>query len=120
MDQCPSCPVLDSYGKGNKLFKYLILSAYTHPGVKLDSTRSLVLWGDREGDELALYRKIPKISPGAYILQRTFLRRLFWKGLIFGGACRREICIWKLAGLITEDDFLIQAPGGTYLDGLLN
>ena len=27
------------------------------------------------------YLKIPKISPGAYIFQRPFLRGLFWKGL---------------------------------------
>ena len=32
-----------------------------------------------------LYRKIPKISPGAYIFQRAFLRGLFFEGLIFGG-----------------------------------
>ena len=38
------------------------------------------------------YRKIPKISPGAYIFQRPFLRGLFLEGLIFGGAyVRREI-----------------------------
>ena len=30
-------------------------------------------------------RKIPKISPGAYIFQRPFLRELFLEGLIFGG-----------------------------------
>ena len=47
------------------------------------------------------YRKIPKISPGAYIFQRPFLRSLFLKGgLIFGGAyLRREICISKSIGL---------------------
>ena len=32
-----------------------------------------------------LYRKIPKISPGAYIFQKAFLRGLFFEGLIFGG-----------------------------------
>ena len=32
------------------------------------------------------YRKIPKISPGAYIFQRPFLRGLFFEGFIFGGA----------------------------------
>ena len=38
------------------------------------------------------YRKIPKISPGAYIFQRPFLRGLFLEGLIFGGAyLRKEI-----------------------------
>ena len=31
------------------------------------------------------YRKIPKISPGAYIFQRPFLRGLFLEGLIYGG-----------------------------------
>jgi len=31
------------------------------------------------------YRKIPKLSPGAYIFQRTFLRRLFLEGLTYGG-----------------------------------
>ena len=32
------------------------------------------------------YRKIPRISPGAYIFQRPFLRGLFLEGLTFGGA----------------------------------
>ena len=32
------------------------------------------------------YRKIPKISPRAYIFQRPFLKGLFLEGLIFGGA----------------------------------
>ena len=31
------------------------------------------------------YRKIPKISPGAYIFQRLFLRGLFLEGLMYGG-----------------------------------
>ena len=35
---------------------------------------------------VAEYRKIPKISPGAYIFQRPFLRGLFLEGFIFGGA----------------------------------
>ena len=33
----------------------------------------------------AIYRKIPKISPGAYIFQRPFLRGLYSEGLIYGG-----------------------------------
>ena len=46
------------------------------------------------------YRKIPKISPGAYIFQRPCLRGLFLEGLIFGGAyLRREICVSKSIGL---------------------
>ena len=46
------------------------------------------------------YRKIPKISPGAYIFQRPFLSGLFLEGLIFGGAyLRREICVSKSIGL---------------------
>ena len=46
------------------------------------------------------YRKILKISPGAYIFQRPFLRGLFLEGLIFGGAyLRREVCVSKSIGL---------------------
>ena len=46
------------------------------------------------------YRKIPKISPEAYIFQRPFLRGLFLEGPIFGGAyVRREICVSKSIGL---------------------
>ena len=46
------------------------------------------------------YRKIPKISPRAYIFQRPFLRGLFLEGLIFGGAYLwREICLSKSIGL---------------------
>ena len=45
------------------------------------------------------YCKIPKISPGAYIFQRPFLRGIFLEGVIFGGAyLRREICVSKLIG----------------------
>ena len=31
------------------------------------------------------YRKIPKISPRAYIFQRPFLRGFYSEGLIYGG-----------------------------------
>ena len=39
---------------------------------------------------VSIYHKIPKISPGAYILQRPFSRGYFWRGfysegLIYGG-----------------------------------
>ena len=43
-----------------------------------------------------VYRKILKISPGADIFQRPFLRGLFFEGLIFGGAyLRGKICVSK-------------------------
>ena len=49
------------------------------------------------------YRKIPKISLGAYIFQRPFLRGLFLQGLILGGAyLRREICVSKSIGLALQ------------------
>ena len=49
---------------------------------------------------LFLYRKIPKISPGAYFFQGPFLKGIFLEGLIFGGAyLRREICVSKSMGL---------------------
>ena len=34
---------------------------------------------------IMLYPKIPKISPGAYIFQRPFLRGLLLEGLIYEG-----------------------------------
>ena len=47
-----------------------------------------------------IYRKIPKISPGAYTFERPFLRGLFLEGLLFGGAyLRRESCVSKSIGL---------------------
>ena len=46
------------------------------------------------------YCKIPRISPGSYIFQRSFLRGLFLDGLIFVGAyVRREVCVSKSIGL---------------------
>ena len=49
---------------------------------------------------LLCYRKIPKISPGACIFQRPFLRGLFLEGLIYGGAYLRwDICVSKSIGL---------------------
>ena len=54
-------------------------------------------------------RKIPKISPGAYIFQRPFSKGLFLEGLIFGGAyLRREIAFpidW--ASLIVGSKFTV-------------
>ena len=50
-----------------------------------------------------IYCKILKISLGAYIFQRPFLRGLFLKGLMFGGAyLRREICVSKPIGLALQ------------------
>ena len=80
------------------------------------------------------YRKIPKISPGAYIFQRPFLRGLFSKGLIFGGAYLwREIYVSKSIGLVIQLEvnlqfllcftlylraiFQVQAPRGLYSEG---
>ena len=69
-------------------------------------------------------------SPGAYIFQRPFLRRLILEGLIFGGVyLRREIPVSKLIGLawlINGRKFTVFAmfskykpPGGLYLKGFI-
>ena len=80
------------------------------------------------------YCNILKISLGAYIFQRPFLRGLFLEGLIFGGACLwRELCISQSIGLTIQlavnlpfllcftlylrAVFQVQAPGGLYLEG---
>ena len=39
---------------------------------------------------IMLYPKIPKISPGAYVFQRPFLRGLFLEGRIFGRGLSTE------------------------------
>ena len=45
-------------------------------------------------------RKIPKISPGACIFQRPFLRGLFLELLLFVGVyARREVCVSNSIGL---------------------
>ena len=51
---------------------------------------------------IMMSRKIPKISSGAYIFQRTLLRGLFLEGAYY----RREICVSKLAGLIIGRKFV--------------
>ena len=83
------------------------------------------------------YRKIPKISPRAYIFLRAFLRGLFLEGLIFGGAyLRREICVSKSIGLACSGKEIYHfcfvllcirgqipstsPPGGLYLEGRFN
>ena len=83
------------------------------------------------------YRRIPEISPGAYIFQRPFLRGLFLEALIFGGAYqRREICVSKsiVLSLQLEVNLLFwlcftlylrailnqKPPGGLYLEGRFN
>ena len=49
------------------------------------------------------YRKIPKVSPRAYIFQRPFLGGLLLEGLTFRRAyLQREICISKLIGLALQ------------------
>ena len=84
-----------------------------------------------------MYRKIPKISPKAYIFQRPFLRGLFLEGLIFGGAyLQKEICVSKSIGLDLKLEvnlpfllcftlylrtiiFQVQAPGGLIFGGVI-
>ena len=83
------------------------------------------------------YRKIPKISPEAYIFQRPFLRGLFSEGLIIGGgSLPREICFSKSIGLAWKLEvnqvpfflfftlylraiFQVQAPEGLIFGGTI-
>ena len=83
-----------------------------------------------------IYRKIPKISPGAYNFQRPILSGLFLEGLIFRAAClQREICVSNSIGLalLLEVNlsfflcftlylraiFQVQAPGGLIFGGVI-
>jgi len=77
------------------------------------------------------YRKIPKISPGAYIFQRPFLRGLFLEGLIFGGAylwreidwasliVGRKFTVFTLFYFVFEGNFQVQAPRGLTFGGAI-
>ena len=83
------------------------------------------------------YRKIPKISPGAYSFQRPFLRGLYLEGLILGGAyLRREIYVSKSIGPACKGKEIYHfcfvflcirgkipstsPPGGLYSEGRFN
>ena len=84
-----------------------------------------------------LYRKIPKISPGAYIFQRPFLRGLFleayiriglptegnlrfkidWASLIVGN----RFILFALFYFVFEGNFQSTSPRGAYiLEGRFN
>ena len=79
------------------------------------------------------YSKIPKISPGAYIFQRPFLRGYFWRGLSTEGnlhfkidwACfivGSKFTVFALFYFVFEGNFPSTSPpgGGLYLEGRFN
>ena len=67
------------------------------------------------------YRKIPKISPGAYIFQRPFLRglsternlcfKIDWASLIVGS----KFTIFALFYFVFEGNFPSTSPRGAYI-----
>ena len=71
------------------------------------------------------YRKIPKISPGAYIFQRPFLRglstegnlrfKIDWASLIVG----RKFTVFALFYFLIEGNFQVQVPRGLIFGGAI-
>ena len=67
------------------------------------------------------YRKIPKISPGAYIFQRPFLRGLFLEGhlrFIIDWASRivgSKFTVFALFYSVFEGNFPSISPRGAYI-----
>ena len=57
------------------------------------------------------YRKIPKISPRAYIFQRPFLRGVFLEGLLFEGAYLRR-------GLSMEGNLCFKIDWASFISGI--
>ena len=67
------------------------------------------------------YRKIPKISPGAYIFQRPFLRglstegnlrfKISWASLIVG----RKVIVLALFYFVFEGNFPSTSPQRAYI-----
>ena len=76
----------------------------------------------RRGIRTPKYRKIPKISPGAYSFQRPCLRGLVLEGLMYGEIANSWKEIYRLAlfYFVFEGKFQVQAPGGLYLEGRFN
>ena len=78
------------------------------------------------------YRKIPKISPGAYIFERPFWRSLFLEGLIYGGkfasqnrlgypySWKKIYSFWFVLLCIWGQFPSTSPPGGLYLEGQFN
>ena len=72
-----------------------------------------------------IYRKIPKIIPGAYIFQRPFLRglsmegnlrfKIDWASLIV----KRKFTVFALFYFVFEGNFEVQAPGGLIFEGAI-
>ena len=73
-----------------------------------------------------IYRKIPKISPGAYIFQRLFLRGLFLEGPILGNLRFKidwaspivgsKFTVFALFYFVFEGNFPSTSPGpGAYI-----
>ena len=79
------------------------------------------------GSDNTAYRKIPKISPGAYIFQRPFLRglstegnlrfKIDWASLIAGS----KFIVFALLcfTLYMRAIFQVQAPGGLIFGGAI-
>ena len=79
---------------------------------------------------LSSYHKIPKISPGAYIFQRPFLRGLYSEGLSTEGNLRFKIdwaslivgskfTIFALFYFVFEGNFPSTSPGGDIFGGTI-
>ena len=83
-------------------------------GIHLQRTRTAVA-----------YRKIPKISPGAYIFQRPFLRglstegnlrfKIDWASLVVGS----KFTVSVLFYFVFEGNFSSTSPGGLIFGGVI-
>ena len=74
-----------------------------------------------------IYHKILKISPGAYIFQRPFLRGLILEGLIYGGKFAlqkndwaslivgNKLTVFALLYFVFEGNFPSTSPKGAYI-----
>ena len=77
---------------------------------------TIIIWKTR-----AIHRKIPKISPRAYIFQRPFLRGLYSEGFIYGGKFAfqnrlgSKFIVFALLYFVFEGNFPSTSPRGTYI-----
>ena len=74
--------ILSNHGNDIKTFKTQVERRAA--GKVKNGVRSFCYKSFRYFRYIETHRKIPKISPGAYVFQRPFLRVLYSGGLIYG------------------------------------
>ena len=112
----------------HEYFSLYFVPSPTHPAHNVSNGPTLNEVGVGKTIACIGYSKIPKISPGANIFQRPFLRGLFLEGFMYEGKFTfqnrsgqpyswKEFYRFFFFVLLckVEDNFQVQDPGGAYI-----